>query len=286
MSESTQPDRSPVWPNGLMLVPALDEAPGDTHPASMGIQADFIRWCRDAGRSPSTVRTWSRIIGVFCAACDPLTATSGDIRAHLAQWNDASANTRHAYRVAIAAFYRWMLDEDLVVVDPMRRVPKAPVPKGAPRPITDTDAAVILADASPTMRAWLLLAADAGLRRAEIAGTDPRAVMGRRLHVVGKGGRQRIVPLTQRLADALDAAPPWDVTPRQVGQRMSWWMRRRGVDATCHRLRHYAATRFYAASGNDLRATQAFLGHASVATTETYVAWACDGLDVVDRMAA
>jgi integrase/recombinase XerC len=255
--------------------------------APMGIQGEFLRWCCDAGRSPVTIKHWSRIVGKFCAEHDPLTATSDDIRRYLSQWNSSPANTRHSYRVALAAFYRWIVDEaELLEVDPMRKVPKVPAPKGAPRPITDAQFAVVLADAPPTMRAWLLLGADAGLRRAEIARTDPHSPMDRRLHVAGKGGRQRVVPLSLRLVDALAAAEPWQVSPHQVGQRMSWHMRRRGVDATAHQLRHYAATRFYAASGNDLRATQAFLGHASSSTTEIYVAWSSDGLDVVDRMVA
>lgn len=253
----------------------------------MGIDGAFIAWCWDAGRSPVTIRHWSRIVGRFCAEHDPLTATSDDIRAYLGRWNRSPANTRHTYRVALAALYRWLVDEvELLEIDPMRKVPKVPSPKGAPRPITDAQFATVLADASPTMRAWLLLGADAGLRRAEIARTDPTAPMGRRLHVIGKGTRQRIVPLSLRLSDALANVDPWQVTPRQVGQRMSWHMRRRGVDATAHQLRHYAATRYYAASGNDLRATQAFLGHASSATTEIYVAWSSDGLDIVDRMVA
>jgi len=252
----------------------------------MGIEEEFIRWCHDAGRSPVTIRHWSRIVGRFCAEHDPLTATSDDIRRHLARWNDSPANTRHAYRVALAAFYRWALDEELLEVDPMRKVPKVPTPKGAPRPISTEQFAAVLADAPPVMRAWLLLGGDAGLRRAEIARAHRNDAMGRRLHVVGKGARQRVVPMSLRLADALAAAEPWDVTPRQVGQRISWHMRRRGVDATAHQLRHYAATRYYQASGNDLRATQAFLGHASSSTTEIYVAWSSDGLDTIDRMAA
>lgn len=252
----------------------------------MTTEGEFITWCHDAGRSPVTIHNWRRIVGKFCDEHDPLTATSDDIRRYLAQWNDSPANTRHTYRVALAAFYRWALDAEVLEVDPMRKVPKVRSPKGAPRPITDAQFAVVLADAPPRMRAWLLLGADAGLRRAEIAGIDPRAAMGRRLHVVGKGAHQRIVPLSLRLVDALAAVETWEVTPRQVGQRISWHMRRRDVDATTHQLRHYAATRYYAASGNDLRATQAFLGHASSATTEVYVAWASDGLDTMDRMAA
>jgi integrase len=252
----------------------------------MDLAGEFIEWCHDAGRSPVTIHNWRRVLTRYCETVDPLTASADDIRAYLSRWNDAPANTRHAYRVALAAFYRWALDAELLDIDPMRKVPPAPATKGAPRPISSEQFAAVLADAPPTMRAWLLLGGDAGLRRAEIARTTPESIMGRRLHVHGKGSRQRVVPMSLRLADALQRAGPWDVTPRQVGQRVSWFMRRCGVDATCHQLRHLAATRYYQASGHDLRATQAFLGHASSATTEIYVAFADQGLDIVDRMAA
>jgi site-specific recombinase XerD len=58
-----------------------------------------------------------------------------------------------------------------------------------------------------------------------------------------------------------------------------------GVNATAHMLRHYFASRYYQASGCDLRATQAVMGHPSVATTECYVAVGEDE-SVIDRMAS
>ena len=247
----------------------------------------------DAGRSPATIRLYTRIIvGLQREVGDLLAATSDDVRAFLARYRGHAPNTRRSYRSALASFYGWATAEGLMIVDPMARVPTVRVPAGAPRPITDDQLAAAMRTASDRMRCWLLLAADGGLRRAEIAHVAPRDVMGRRLHVVGKGAKQRTVPLTRRLADELQAWQPqtkdrmWTAGPDRVGELMSLHLHSCGVPATAHQLRHYAATRYYAASGNDLRATQAFLGHSSVATTQVYVAWADGGLDVVDRMVA
>lgn len=248
---------------------------------------EFLAWCSDAGRSRDTIDLWRKVLSRYERDVgDLLAGDPTSIRCHLAAWNDSPANTRRTYRRAFASFYRWAHEDGRIAQDPMTKVPPVSAPRGAPRPITDLEFAAVLVDTTPTMRAWLLLGADAGLRRGEIASTRPTNAMGRHLHVTGKGARQRVVPMSLRLVDALGDAPPWTVGPDRVGVLMSDHMRRRAVDATAHQLRHYAATRYYAASGNDLRATQAFLGHASSSTTEVYVAWSSDGLDTIDRMAA
>jgi integrase len=152
------------------------------------------------------------------------------------------------------------------------------VPRSVPDPCPDTvlDAALGRARGETYWR--LRLAADTGLRRAELAAvcdTDVRdTVSGPALRVVGKGGAVRLVPVPSDLADWLRMrhGPAFGMTPAAVGE---WYVRHLGRNV--HSLRHRYATKVYAAT-HDLTAVQRLLGHASVSTTQVYVACADDTL--------
>jgi integrase len=127
----------------------------------------------------------------------------------------------------------------------------------------------------------LLLAAHAGLRRAEVAAvrtTDvERDLIGYSLRVRGKGGVVRRVPLSSALTLLLaELEPGWafpsprggHLTPAHVGKLISQAL---GSGVTGHQLRHRFASRAYAAE-RDLRAVQELLGHARPETTARYTA--------------
>jgi integrase/recombinase XerC len=98
------------------------------------------------------------------------------------------------------------------------------------------------------------------------------------LIVVGKGNRQRVVPITQDLAAEIacyrghgylfPGQIDGHMSPEWVGAVLSRLM---PPGYTAHKLRHRFATRGYAGT-HDLRAVQEALGHASVATTQRYTA--------------
>lgn len=100
----------------------------------------------------------------------------------------------------------------------------------------------------------------------------------------GKGGKVRTVPLLDELADALRALGPGYAFPGRsstghlTAAHVGVIMRRAlGGEATPHQLRHRFATVAYARSG-DIVAVSRLLGHASVATTQRYVAVGADSL--------
>ena len=129
-------------------------------------------------------------------------------------------------------------------------------------------------------RLMLRLAAECGLRRAEVAQVHSRDVVedlgGWSLVVHGKGSRERVVPLPVSVGVELRAlgrgyAFPGDdhghLSPRWVGTLIS---RLLPEGYTMHSLRHRFATRAYAVD-RDVFTVQELLGHASPATTRVYV---------------
>ena len=133
----------------------------------------------------------------------------------------------------------------------------------------------------------LRMAAEIGLRRAEVAGGHSMDIFedlgGYSITVHGKGGKDRVVPLPPGLAAQLRALDngyffPGDddghLSPRWVGKLIT---RLLPGDLTMHTLRHRFATRAYAVE-KDVFVVQELLGHASPATTRMYVQVPREGL--------
>lgn len=145
----------------------------------------------------------------------------------------------------------------------------------------------LLEAGGPTHALWLLMAADAGLRNAEIRSITPDHVLATGLiYVRGKGGVERTVPCTPRLLVALrmedlnriqrrcaDETPYIGVGGRALRYRFRKLARAAGVylPGRCvHTLRHSYATRMLNA-GVPLQVLQRLLGHANVRTTSVYL---------------
>jgi integrase len=150
-----------------------------------------------------------------------------------------------------------------------------------------------------------------GLRRCEVLGLrlGDLHVAERRVFIAeGKGGRQRLVPVSGRffavVAAYLDAERPpgagtgrvfvvlkgprrgQPLTAKGVEVVLSAARRRAGLDhATCHELRHTCLTRLREA-GMALEAVQAQAGHASIESTRIYLHLADDWLAAQYRKAA
>lgn len=254
----------------------------------------WIITLRAAGRSPQTIETRADHLRRLARALggSPWSVSGPALLA----WAGAQAwqaETRRSHYASIRSFYRWatevghMPDSPAVVLPSVRPAPPCP------RPAPETVYARALAEADLRARVIVRLAAEAGLRRAEIAAVHSRDLQddldGQSLLVHGKGGKQRIVPLSPLLAREvsllLDAAGGgWllpsprsntgHLTARHVGKLGS---RVLPGGWTLHPLRHRFATRSYAAE-RDLIAVSELLGHASVATTQRYVRPPADAL--------
>jgi site-specific recombinase XerD len=130
-------------------------------------------------------------------------------------------------------------------------------------------------------RALVELVYSAGLRSAEAVGLDLGDVDFEQelVHVRGKGGKERVVPLGEEAAYRLavylrDARPALARSANDAvflsatGRRLDTSTLRRVVPHP-HRLRHAFATHLLE-GGADLRTIQELLGHSSLSTTQVY----------------
>jgi site-specific recombinase XerC len=134
-----------------------------------------------------------------------------------------------------------------------------------------------LENVEPRDRLAIMLAAYAGLRRAEIAGLHADDIGDRMLTVTGKGSKTRRVPIHPMLEEQLRIVKARGgyifpnvngepMKPDSLGRRIA---RALPGKWSAHSLRHYYAGNVYRAS-HDLRAVQELLGHSSIATTQIY----------------
>ncbi len=224
---------------------------------------------------------------------------------------------------AVRRFFHYLQAEDAVPVDLAERIP---VPRGGrrlPAVLTEPEVRALLAAAdasgSPDEHArargvrdvaLLEVAYGAGLRVSELIGLELDAVQReeRWLRVLGKGGRERLVPLGRPAITALehylaDVRPRWAssrsgglvfLTQRGLGlsrvgcyriiQRLAVaaGLGNRRPPVTPHTLRHSFATHLLS-HGADLRAIQEMLGHADIGTTQLYTHLSAEQLDAVYR---
>lgn len=232
-----------------------------------------------------------------------------DFRAWLARraGEGAGAPTRARALAAVRGFFRWLdrtgrLHNAAVgtIVSPRQARP-------LPRPLAEADALALPATAEETAtapwigrrdRALFTLLYGCGLRIGEALALDRRDLpTGDLLRVVGKGSKERVVPVLPEVRRAVEdyvAACPFALAadgPLFVGARggrLDGRVARRAMEqvrhlmglpdtATPHALRHSFATHLLA-DGGDLRAIQDLLGHASLSTTQRYTEVEADRL--------
>jgi len=230
------------------------------------------------------------VLGAFARECGRplLEVTHDDIEAWLAaRPHDISPRTRSSYITYLSTFYKWAIVEELTDRNPVDRVIRPKLPELLPRPIATPDLAMAVELADPRMRLFLCLGAYQGLRAHEIAKAaiedfqlyvDPPM-----LRVLGKGRRERVVPLAAETERALRAygmprrGPLFPchegcsepIRAATVTKYVARYLRSLGIEATCHQLRHWFATELQAATG-DLRITQELLGHSDPSITARY----------------
>lgn len=209
----------------------------------------------------------------------PLEQVTGELLTDWAGRQTWARETRRGRRTTFLSFWRWAIATDRTSYDAAAALPRIRPSEPLPRPCPDRVYAAALGRADSRVRLIMRLAAECGLRRAEIAVLHCEDVtedlVGWSLLVHGKGGKRRLVPCPPGLAQHIASAEGYvfpgsddgHLSPRWVGKLVNDLLEK---PWTIHTLRHRAGTRWYAVD-RDVFTVQELLGHASPATTRRYV---------------
>jgi integrase/recombinase XerD len=268
------------------------------------IDAFLLELRVERGLSPLTIAAYRRDLGQFAATTDdaawsrdpqPARAFLGSLRA-----TGRKATTQARKVAALRSFYGFALREGLATRD-VATLLDTPKPGSYLPDVLAPDQVNAVLDAPPADsaagirdRAILELLYDCGLRVSELTGLDTDRVDLPKLQVrvIGKGNRERRVPMTEEAHERLHrymAGPRREWTAKhptaavfvsQRGKRLAResvyrlvhaWAQAAGLSeqVTPHTFRHSFATHLLE-GGADLRVVQTLLGHASISTTQLY----------------
>lgn len=222
--------------------------------------------------------------------------------------------------VAVRSFHRFCLEEGFVDVDPSEEVGAPRVPQGIPKALTEQEVEALLGavvgDDARALRDRAILETlyATGVRISELVGLDRRDLdfEAALLRVVGKGDKERVVPIGRSARGALDdylargrpqlerpatrsRVPGDPVLLNARGGRLTrqgcWKIVTTAGDRvgltgrlSPHVLRHSCATHMLD-HGADIRVVQELLGHASLSTTQVYTKVSPERLRAVYELA-
>jgi integrase/recombinase XerD len=256
----------------------------------------------EAGASANTIAAYGTDLRLASQALDGgLALADRPAIERLAEdWRDLARATVARKSAALRRFYGFLVDEKLRADDPGSALPRPGTGRSLPKTLSNSDVDAIFAsiqariDRVPTdprdlrLLALIELLYGSGLRASELVSLPRGAVQPDKPYLIlrGKGGKERLVPLSDRARAAVaawrehvDPARPW-LFPSGKGHlsRIRLYQMVRDIAGLAgippdrispHVLRHAFATHLLE-GGADLRALQSMLGHADIATTEIY----------------
>ena len=265
-------------------------------------------WLED-GLSRNTLDSYRRDLTKFsewlqaCCGMNLLDTAHADIQAYLAyliQQQAAKASSSSRTLSSLKRLFRYLLRERKISVDPTLNIDTPKLPRTLPKSITEADVELLL-NAPNTQtplglrdRTMLEVLYATGLRVSELVDLLVTQVdlNGGLVRVMGKGSKERVVPLgevaldwlTRYLADARPvllgekSCDAMFITNRRdaMTRQMFWYLikkyARRGevqIALSPHTLRHAFATHLLN-HGADWRVVQMLLGHTDISTTQIY----------------
>jgi integrase/recombinase XerD len=252
--------------------------------------------------SPNTLEAYRRDVErLITQGKDPQALGDADLRAALRRSEQAGLGPRSRARLLSAwrGFFRYLANAGIIAVSPAEMIDGPKLHRSLPDLLSVAEIEGLIGAASHSRwprrdRGLVELAYSSGLRASELTGLPladlylPESL----LRVVGKGRKERWVPVGTRAVEALEAylgaERPQLARPSSPARlflnhrggalsRVGWWKilqrlaAQSGLEGRVkpHSLRHSFATHLLE-GGADLRAVQEMLGHASISTTQIY----------------
>jgi len=298
----------------------MDELPAPALPDAAGQWLKHLK--QNRRYSPHTLAAYQRDLQqlVQLAQGKPLQSlVNGNIRQFLARLHGQGLGPRSLARMLASwrGFYKWWAPQSGMALNPAADVRAPKAARGLPKALSVDqtqallDAPVLLAQTDPISlrdRAIFELFYSSGLRLSELVGLDLQYTQTKEhtsggwinltdheVHVLGKGGKRRTVPIG---AQALQALATWlavrpqlspsnpstadtvalfigargrRISPRVIQGQLTKLSVQAGLPTHVHPhvLRHSFASHVLQ-SAQDLRAVQEMLGHANISTTQLY----------------
>ncbi len=301
---------------------------------NLGLLNDYQTYLRvEKGLRPLTCEAYDSDLKTFAEFIEGrhgvlVTAAQQDVAAFLEHLRNHAIDSRSAARKlsCLRGFYKWLLLDRRSHHDPTVNIESPKAWKVLPKSLAEPEVVEMLERAGMAAshpqaqatalrdRAILELLYAGGLRVSEVTAlsTGDLAMDAGRVHVRGKGDKERIVPLGRTALEALEeymrqgrphlariSSARKTSAPRQGQDATRLFLSLRGMpltrqwvwhlvkmadsNASPHRLRHSCATHMVE-HGADLRTVQLILGHADISTTQVYTHLALGRLKEVHRM--
>lgn len=226
--------------------------------------------------------------------------TLTDLYAFMSFISNARHNTSYARARKVASlksFFNYLTNKaKLLDVNPASELESPKLIKRLPKylNIEESKQLLMAVDGQYSDRdyAILTLFLNCGMRLSELVGINLNNIRNNNLTVIGKGDKERVIPLNKACLDAISAymkVRPVDhvkdknalfiserkqrISKESVQKIVKKYIIQAGLDPerySTHKLRHTAATLMYKYGNVDIRTLQMLLGHESIATTEIY----------------
>jgi integrase/recombinase XerD len=271
-----------------------------------GLLRKFLNYIAvEKGLARNTVDSYERDLRkylVYTEARKPDNITQSDIAAFLASMTESgiAAPSRARCLAAIRGFHRFLLTDGLATTDPTINLETPRGWKHLPKALSAGDVVSLLGQPDQKTaiglrdKAMLELLYATGVRVSELVGLKHQDINLERgfLVVMGKGSKERVVPLGESAAAALKeylagarqsllgnigsdylfiSSRHKAISRQMFWERIKHYAFKAGISLTVspHTLRHSFATHLLD-NGADLRAVQVMLGHSDISTTQIY----------------